>query len=77
MSDFDSWLAGRRPESPFELASTLREKMSGVGERGGVMADTLSDSARACLLQAQSGGGPVREAAFHLLAADALVNYAC
>ena len=77
MSELDAWLAARRPASPFELAATLREKLSGVDERGEVMADTLSDTARACLQQAQSRDGRVREAAFHLLAADALVTYAC
>ena len=77
MSDVDSWLSARRPASPFELAATLREKVSSVEEQGMTMADTLSATARACLQQAQSRSRRTREAAFHLLTADALVTYAC
>lgn len=77
MSEFDSWLAGRRPASPFELAAAVREKLSGVDERGSELADTLSEAAKACLRRVQARGGRAREAAFDLLAADALVTYAC
>lgn len=77
MSDLERWLAARRPWPPDELAGTLRASLSGVSESGGGRAAALSEAGRARLEEARARLGRVRESAFHLLAADALIAYAC
>ena len=77
MSEIERWLAARRPGPPDELAGTLCDSLGGVREIGGPRAEALSEAGRERLKEARSHLGRVRESAFHLLAADALVTYAC
>jgi len=72
VSALDSWLADRRPPPPRDLRSSLR-----VDDDGGSFDAVLATAARARLDDARSRPGRIRENAFHLLAADALLTYAC
>lgn len=77
MSGLERWLAARRPGPPDELAGTLCDSLGGVSEIAGPRAEALSEAGRARLEEARAHPGRVRESAFHLLAADALITYAC
>ena len=73
-SDVVTWLAGRRPAAP----PTLIEPMTrGLTDSPSSLPDHLAEAGRALLdrVLARPGGG--RELALELLAADALVTYAC
>lgn len=72
MSGLAAWLAGRSPEPPADLTASLR-----VGGASGVPADALTEVALARLDEARARPGRVRESAFRLLEADALLTYAC
>ncbi len=72
MSALDSWLADRRPPPPRDLQSSLR-----VDHDDGPLEVVLATAARISLDHARSRPGRIRENAFELLAADALLTYAC
>lgn len=65
-------MEARRPAPPMDLASWLQPD-AGAGS----MSQRLSLLARTALDEARSRPGRIRESAFQLLAADALVTYAC
>lgn len=73
MTDVRDWLAARRPEPPEGLAAGL-ESVAGAD---GLLVDALTTAARARLDEARGRPGRVRESAFRLLEADALLTYAC
>ena len=73
MSDASSWVSLRRPSPPGDLAARL--EVTG-GEEGSLVA-VLTKSGRSRLEQACGCPGRVRESAFRLLEADALLTYAC
>ncbi len=70
MSDVRQWLAGRRPVPPMALEAWIParspELLAGLTEHG-VLA----------LGRARRRPGRVRDSAFDLLVADALLSYAC
>lgn len=72
MSDVTTWLASRRPPPPAELAEALRLEGS-----GGPLDVALTRAGLARLEEARVRPGRVRESAFRLLEADALLTYAC
>jgi hypothetical protein len=72
VSDLESWLAERRPEPPDGLAGALRPVPA-----SGSRADGLTEAGMARLDEARARPGRVRESAFRLLEADALLTYAC
>jgi hypothetical protein len=63
-------MAGRRPTPPVDLAEALIFD-------GEPSADALSAEGRVRLAAAGAQLGRVRESAFRLLEADALITYAC
>jgi hypothetical protein len=65
VSDVQSWLSGRSPPPPPDLAAALRRHAS------------LTEAGMSCLDAARARPGRVRESAFRLLEADALLTYAC
>ena len=72
MSDLSVWMAGRRPSPPADLGDAL------AFDRGeGKLEDALTAEAKARLAAATARLGRVRESAFRLLEADALITYAC
>ncbi len=77
MNGIEHWLARRRPEPPDELADALRESLREVGKVEGATEDALGEAGLWRLEEARMRLGRVRESAFHLLAADALITYAC
>ncbi len=76
MSTAGDWLDLRSPAPPPELAANLRGDLSGRADPDEVP-DVLTDAALARLREARRRPGRVRASAFHLMAADALVTYAC
>lgn len=72
MSSLRDWLGSRRPRPPLDLDPWL-EDVSVEGPHDLV----LTNAGRAALRRAMAHPGRVRENAFHLLAADALLTYAC
>lgn len=66
------WLATRRPAPPEGLAVRI-----GVEADGVALHDALAREGRVRLARARARLGRVRESAFVLLEADALVTYAC
>ena len=66
------WIEARRPAAPMDLERWLHAE----GESGS-MTERITLLARAALDQARARPGRIRESAFQLLAADALVTYAC
>jgi hypothetical protein len=68
----DEWVATREPSAPPSLGSRLR----GYPDEGPIEA-VLAEAARERLAQALEHTGNVRERAFILLEADALLTYAC
>lgn len=80
MSEVSGWLDGRIPAPPPELRRSLDSALDARGSDGGASAstlDALGRGARACLEASISRPGRVRESAFDLLTADALLTYAC
>ena len=80
MSEVSGWLDGRTPPPPPELRQALDAALGGPASAGGAPAsalDALGRGARACLEASISRPGRVRESAFDLLTADALLTYAC
>lgn len=73
MSAGQVWLDTRRPPPPDPLAPWLQADADHAGE----VPDALTGKACEALDRACSAPGPVRDSAFHLLAADALLTYAC
>jgi hypothetical protein len=65
-------LAGRRPSPPSDLAAAIA-----VGDGSGALVDVLAAEGVARLAAARARPGRVRESAFRLLEADALITYAC
>lgn len=72
MSDLKAWINERRPASPVELGPWI--DASGVTA---VSALGLTNIACDALEQARLSPGRVRNSAFQLLTADALITYAC
>jgi hypothetical protein len=70
MSSLAAWMAGRRPTPPVDLADALIFD-------GDPSVDALSAEAQSRLAAARARTGRVRESAFRLLEADALLTYAC
>ena len=70
MSDLKTWISQRRPVSPLELGSW-------IDASGAVSASGLTKIACDALGQARLSPGRVRNSAFQLLTADALLTYAC
>ncbi|MBT8398065.1 MAG: hypothetical protein HKO65_12645 [Gemmatimonadetes bacterium] len=66
------WLRERVPEIPAPFLPFLLE---GVGD--GLGLEALASEGEAALNRAVQESGKGREAAFHLLAADAFLTYAC
>lgn len=73
MSAVEDWLKERRPPPPGALAPAL----GGTEAPGADPREVLLDRAVHALERARATPGTVRESAFHLLAADALLTYAC
>lgn len=67
------WLAGRRPAPPEALVEWVAPYLE---ERAGSPAG-LADAGRSALFRSLDEPEGERSAAFHLLAADALLTYAC
>ena len=72
MSEVRGWLSSRRPSPPPELSEALN-----VDAEEGALHVRLSRAAVARLEQARANPGRDRASAFPLLAADALLTYAC
>ena len=72
MSDLKTWISARRPVSPVELGPRI--DASGVTA---VSVVGLTKIACDALEQARLSPGRVRNSAFQLLTADALITYAC
>ena len=70
-----AWLAMRAGAVPPVLEARMERAMDDVLDDD-VVARALADAARSCLLAAVHSGDD-RAAALHLLAADALITYAC
>jgi len=68
-----SWLAGRRVSPPGSMSPWL-----GIEDEDGMPVwQSLARGGVAALNRARSAPGRVRESAYHLLRADALLTYAC
>ncbi len=73
------WVATRKPPAPDELKAWLKIPDVGSGPDGGI-ASVPQCLLRAGLLhleEALAKPGRDRQAAYHLLAADALITYSC
>jgi hypothetical protein len=66
------WMASRSPDPPPDLAEALA-----FDHTGEALDDVLASEAGARLAAARARLGRVRESAFRLLEADALLTYAC
>jgi hypothetical protein len=75
MDRVEAWLRERRPPAPEPVIGAVRSALASVGS--GRIADVAHEAARARLVEALARPGRDREGAFALLAADALVTYAC
>lgn len=73
MTEAEKFLAGRRPAPPQALAAWLEAGTLGEGEP----LQLLAGAALRELSLARRSPGRVRRSAYHLLAADALLTYAC
>ncbi len=72
MSAATAWLTGRRPVPPLGLRPWLLP-----GGDAGTVLEVLTAAGCSEMLRASVRPGPIRESALHLLAADALITYAC
>lgn len=85
MSGPSGWLGTRRPEPPADLRARVLDHVTEVesesvgppGTAGGSVMERLLKAGRDRLDRARVRPGRVRESAFELLVADALVTYAC
>ena len=82
MADGRAWLDGRRPEPPEDLRRRVEEALASARAASGERSDetdarVLIEAGRERLERAMARPGRVRESAFELLVADALVTYAC
>jgi hypothetical protein len=77
VSSLSDWLDRRRPRPPVELERALLDADDGAGDGGRDPTEALAERARGRLGRALGRPGRVRESAFELLAADALLTYAC
>ncbi len=68
----ESWLRGRAPPIPAPFLPHLLE--GGDGPTGSM---ALTDRGTEALSRALERPGRIRESAYHLLAADAFLTYAC
>lgn len=81
--DLARWMVDRRPGAPRQLAERLGAEVDGAapsdgeGEGRGTWTPVLSELARLRLDDARARPGRVRDSAFDLLVADALLTYAC
>ncbi|HUG42149.1 MAG TPA: hypothetical protein VMM12_16895 [Longimicrobiales bacterium] len=76
MRDPGRWLDARRPAAPAPLRAVLERALEGAPAADAAVEERLADAALATLRQlARHPGG--RESAPALLAADALLTYAC
>lgn len=73
MTRVQAWLERRTPAPPAPLSRWL----DGVVCTGDTLPDALLHGGLGELGRARAAPGRVRRSAFHLLAADALVTYAC
>ncbi len=73
MPDPEAWLARREPAPPREL----ERRLGVVLLEGESVSAALGQAAMDQVSEVLARPGPEREAAFHLLAADALITYAC
>lgn len=71
--DTREFLASRAPAAPVPLMDWL----AGCPLDGGAPADALLAGGLRALDASRAAPGRVRSSAFHLLAADALITYAC
>jgi hypothetical protein len=71
------WLSARTPPAPDELKQWLTIDDRSAGEGGASLTGPLLKAASVHLEEAASRPGRDREAAYRLLAADALITYAC
>ncbi len=73
------WLAARTPPAPDELRAWWKIPDEGTGPRGGVgsVPGSLVRAGLQHLEAAVARPGRDREAAYQLLAADALITYGC
>lgn len=83
MMEIAVWLAGRRPPPPPDLGAAVADGLTGKGGtaerapgRSG-LGDVLLGCARERLDAARARPGRIRQSAFDLLVADALITYAC
>ena len=70
------WLARRTPPPPEELRARIGKVLEATGD-GDEPFPALASAAFEELDRARRSPGRVRESAFHLLSADALLTYAC
>lgn len=75
MSDLVRWLDVRNPEAPADLRQSIEEAVASSGSAPTV--EVLARAGKERLEAAVARPGRVRESAFDLLVADALVTYAC
>jgi hypothetical protein len=72
VTELAAWLARRKPEPPPDLGAMLVDDVS-----NGSVAQVLTEVGLERLDEARARPGRVRESAFRLLEADALLTYAC
>jgi hypothetical protein len=72
-ADARSWLAARRVLPPEVMASWIEVE----AEEASPVWESLTHAGMESLSRARSAPGRVRESAYHLLRADALLTYAC
>ena len=72
MSELRNWIERRLPPPPMDLDPWLESD-----ETHDSVTSCVTGLGLAALDQARARPGRVRDSAFHLLAADALVTYAC
>ena len=71
-----AWLDGRSPPPPEDLRGQILDAVDEPSD-GDTVVEVLLDAALSRLTAARSRPGRVRETAFDLLVADALLTYAC
>jgi hypothetical protein len=72
-ANVEGWLGERAPPMPNELEGWIFRALCS----GDTLVGSLVESGAQELTKALEVSGRVRESAFHLLAADALITYAC
>jgi hypothetical protein len=78
MDSPNEWLSARTPPAPDELKEWLTiDERSAPGEGGASLTGPLLKAGLVHLEEAAARPGRDREAAYRLLAADALITYAC